>query len=189
MENLKGLRVAIIATNGFEESELTEPRKALEAAGAICQVISNQKEPIYGMKHHDKADTVDVDGLLEESSPKDYDAVLLPGGGLNADALRVLPRAQQFVTEINNAKKPIAMICHAPWLLVSAKLVSGRNMTSYHTIKDDLLNAGAKWDDREVVVNANWVSSRQPGDIPAFNREVNKLFASYLKQKNEQRAA
>ena len=107
----------------------------------------------------------------------DYDAVLLPGGALNADALRVEKAAQEFVREIDRAKKPIAVICHGPWLLVSAGLVKGRTLTSYHTIQDDIRNAGGKWEDEEVVRDGNWVSSRQPSDIPAFNREMLALFA------------
>lgn len=176
-KQLNGLRVAILATNGFEEAELFEPRKALEEAGARTTVIAPKSGKIQGMKHDEKSKSVAVDSTLDKANPADFDGVLLPGGALNADALRVDPAAQKFVQEIDRAKKPIAFICHAPWLLVSAGLTKGRTMTSYHTIQDDLRNAGAKWLDKEVVRDGNWVSSRQPTDIPAFNREMLSLFA------------
>jgi protease I len=175
-KQLNGLRVAILATNGFEEAELLEPRKALDAAGARTTVIAPKSGKIQGMKHDEKSQSVPVDSTLDKANPADFDAVLLPGGALNADALRVEQAAQKFVQEINNAHKPIAFICHAPWLLVSAGLAKGRTMTSYHTIQDDLRNAGAKWVDKEVVRDGNWISSRQPTDIPAFNREMLSLF-------------
>jgi deglycase len=129
------------------------------------------------MKHDEKSETVAVDATFDSANPADFDAVLLPGGALNADALSVVRPAQQFVQEFNNAHKPIAVICHAPWLLVSAGLTRGRTITSYHTIQDDLRNAGAKWLDKEVVRDNNWVSSGQPTDIPAFNREMISLFS------------
>jgi protease I len=129
------------------------------------------------MKHHDKSKKVDVDLLLDDANPDDYDAVLLPGGALNADALRVEKAAQEFVREIDRAGKPIAVICHGPWLLVSAGLVKGRTLTSYHTIQDDIRNAGGNWKNQEVARDANWVSSRQPSDIPTFNRAMLALFA------------
>lgn len=174
---LPPMRIAILATDGFEESELILPRAALEQAGAKTIVISPKDDQIQGMKHHDKSKKVDVDLLLADADPGDYGAVLLPGGALNADALRVDEMAQEFVREIDRARKPIAVICHAPWLLVSAGLVKGRTLTSYHTIQDDIRNAGGNWKDEEVVRDANWVSSRQPSDIPAFNREMLALFA------------
>jgi protease I len=176
-KQLNGLRVAILATDGFEEAELLEPRKALEAAGAKTTVIAPKGGKIQGMKHDEKSEKVAVDSTFDSVNPADFDAVLLPGGALNADALRVVRPAQQFVQEFNNAHKPIAFICHAPWLLVSAGLTRGRTLTSYHTIQDDLRNAGAKWVDKEVVRDGNWVSSRQPADIPAFNREMISLFS------------
>ena len=176
-KQLNGLRVAILATDGFEEAELVEPRKALDAAGAKTTVIAPKSGKIQGMKHDEKSDKVAVDFTFDNANPADFDAVLLPGGTFNADALRVVRPAQQFVQEINNAHKPIAVICHAPWLLVSAGLAKGRTITSYHTIQDDLRNAGAKWVDKEVVRDGNWVSSRQPTDIPAFSREMISLFS------------
>ena len=176
-KQLNGVRVAIVATNGFEEVELVDPRKALDAAGARTTVIAPRSGKIQGMKHDEKADSVAVDSTLDQASAADFDAVLLPGGALNADALRVEPAAQKFVQEMDVVRKPIAVICHAPWLLVSAGLTKGRTLTSYHTIQDDLRNAGEEWVDKEVVRDGNWVSSRQPTDIPAFNREMLSLFS------------
>lgn len=169
-------RVAILATDGFEEIELVAPRKALEEHGIETKVIAPKGGSIYGMKHHDKAGQVKVDIELAAAKPNDFDALLLPGGALNADALRVEKAAQEFVREIDRTGKPIAVICHAPWLLVSAGLVKGRTLTSYHTIQDDVRNAGGKWQDQEVVRDKNWVSSRQPTDIPAFNQAMLTLF-------------
>jgi protease I len=177
-KKLQEMKVAILATNGFEQPEMTEPRKALEEAGAKTVLISPKPGKIYAMKHHDKGDLFNVDMTFAEAKPEDFDAVLLPGGALNADALRMDMKARQFVQQMDKAGKPFAIICHAPWLLVSAGLVKGRKMTSYHTIQDDLRNAGADWVDLEVVRDRNWVMSRQPKDIPAFNREVIDLFAS-----------
>lgn len=176
---LHGMRVAIVVTDGFEQSEVTEPKKALEEAGATALIVSPKSGEIQGMKHDEKADRIPVDQLLAEADPEQFDAVLLPGGALNADTLRVVPEAKAFITSIDRAGKPIAVICHGPWLLVSAKLVSGRKMTSYHTIQDDLRNAGADWQDVEVLRDRNWVSSRKPADLPAFNREMLALFAEH----------
>ena len=174
---LQGIRVAILATDGVEEAELREPRAALEEAGARTLLFAPKQGSIQSFKHHDKAEKITVDKTLSEANPEQFDAVLLPGGALNADTLRVQPRAQEFVREMDRQGKPIAVICHAPWLLVSANCVRGRTMTSYHTIQDDLRNAGANWRDEEVVRDGNWVSSRQPSDIPAFNRTMIELFA------------
>lgn len=175
-QNLHGLRVAILATDGFEQIELEAPRKALDTAGARTTLIAPKNGTIYGMKHHDKADSTRVDLQLDAANPDEFDALLLPGGALNADALRVAPKAQEFVRKMDRDGKPVAVICHGPWLLVSAGLTKGRTLTSYHTIQDDLRNAGATWTDREVIRDQNWVSSRQPGDIPAFTREMLTLF-------------
>ena len=176
-KKLNGFRVAMVASNGFEEAELLEPRKALDEAGAKTTVLAPKSGKIQGMKHDEKSESVKVDATLDGASANDFDAVLLPGGALNADALRVEAAAQNFVREMDRARKPVAFICHAPWLLVSAGLVKGRTLTSYHTIQDDLRNAGAKWVDKEVVRDGNFVSSRQPADIPAFNREMIALFS------------
>jgi protease I len=171
------MKVAILATDGVEQAELAEPRKALDEAGATTVLATLNGKPIQGMKHSEKGDMFDSDESIGHLSADDFDAVLLPGGAMNADTLRVDEDAQKFVQEMESAQKPIAVICHAPWLLISARLVKGRSMTSYHTIQDDLENAGAKWTDQEVVRDRNWVSSRQPDDIPAFNRELIKVFA------------
>lgn len=176
-KKLQDLWVAIIATDGFEQAELIEPRKALEEAGAQTTVIAPKSGKIQGFKHDEKAEKVDVDLTLNEANADRFDAVLLPGGALNADALRMEKKAQEFVRHIDEAKKPIAVICHGPWLLVSAKLAKGRKLTSYHTIQDDLRNAGADWSDQAVVTDRNWVSSRQPSDIPAFNEAMIGLFS------------
>jgi protease I len=184
-KELEGLKVAILATDGFEEAELIEPRKALEEAGAQTLVLSPRGGQIQAMKHDEKAGKIGVDMTLDTARAEDFDAVLLPGGALNADALRVEKKAQEFVRRIDEAGKPIAVICHGPWLLVSAGLVRGRRMTSYHTIQDDLRNGGAQWEDSEYVRDRNWVSSRRPRDLPAFNREMIKLFASLRRKERE----
>ena len=178
---LQGLKVAILVTDDFEQAELTEPRKALDEAGAKTTVISPKPGKVQAMKHDEKTEKITVDMALDKANAEDFDAVLLPGGALNADNLRAEMKAQEFVKKIDQAGKPIAVICHGSWLLVSAGLVKGRKMTSYHTIQDDLRNAGAHWEDSEVVSDKNWVSSRQPADIPAFNREMIKLFGSSRK--------
>jgi len=177
--SLDGMRVAILAAQDFEEAELIEPKRALEAAGATTAVVSPHSKKIQAMRHDVKTITVDVDMLLSEASADDFDAVMLPGGALNADALRVVPAAQEFVRQVDRAGKPIAVICHGPWLLVSAGLARGRHLTSYHTIQDDIRNAGAQWDDAEVVRDRNWVSSRQPSDLPAFNHAMVSLFSEH----------
>jgi protease I len=176
-KKLSHMRVAILASDGFEQAELEKPRKALEEAGAKTFVIAPKSGKIQGFEHDEKGDKVNVDMTLDKVQPNDFDAVLLPGGALNADFLRAEKKAQEFIRSIDQAKKPIAVICHAPWLLVSAGLVKGRTMTSYHTIQDDIRNAGGNWKNEEVIRDGNWVSSRQPTDIPAFNREMIALFS------------
>lgn len=174
---LDGMRVAILVTNDFEQVELVEPKKALEQVGAKTMIIAPEPGQVQGMNHDIKADTFKVDTTLDQANPDDFDAILLPGGALNADALRIERKAQAFVEKMNRADKPLAIICHAPWLLVSARLVIGRTLTSYHTIQDDIRNAGGKWVDQEVVRDRNWVTSRSPKDIPAFNQAMIALFA------------
>ena len=176
-KKLDGMRVAILATNGVEQAELREPRKALDEAGARTTLISIKPGKIKGMQHDQLADQFDVDMVLDEADPEEFDAVLLPGGALNADALRVENTAQEFVRYMDDSGKPIAVICHAPWLLVSAGLVDARTLTSYHTIEDDIRNAGGHWVDREVECDRNWVTSRKPADLPAFIREMTCTFA------------
>jgi protease I len=176
-KKLAQIRVAILASDGFEQAELEKPRKALEEAGAKTLLIAPKPGKIQGFVHDEKGDKVEVDLTLDKADPNEFDAVLLPGGALNADFLRAEKNAQDFIRKVDQAKKPIAVICHAPWLLVSAGLVKGRTMTSYHTIQDDIRNAGGIWKDEEVIRDRNWVSSRQPSDIPAFNREIISLFS------------
>jgi protease I len=188
-QQLNGMRVAILATDDFELVELTEPRKALDQAGAKTVVIAPKQGEIQGMKHDVKADKVKVDMPLDQANASEFDAVMLPGGALNADTLRVVKEAQEFVREIDQAGKPLAVICHGPWLLVSAGLVKGRKMTSYYTIEDDLRNAGANWVNEECVRDRNWVSSRQPTDIPRFNQEMLALFSELRRGMKEIKAA
>jgi len=175
-KSLTGFRVAILATDGVEDAELREPREALKNAGAQVTLIAPKKDKIQSFQHFDKKDQFTVDSLMADADAKQFDAVLLPGGALNADTLRIEPHAQEFVREMDRAGKPIAVICHAPWLLVSAGLAKGRTLTSYHTIQDDVQNAGGTWQDEQVVRDRNWVSSRQPSDIPAFNQMMLELF-------------
>lgn len=176
-KNLEGMRVAILATSGVEQVELEQPRRALEVAGAHTSLIAPRPGKIQAMRRDEKSDLFLVDLTLDQVNPEDFDAVFLPGGALNADALRVDSSAQEFVRYMDDSGRPIAVICHGPWLLVSAGLVEGRMLTSYHTLKDDIRNAGGQWMDKEVIRDQNWVSSRQPADILAFNREMIQLFA------------
>jgi len=174
---LDRLHVAIIATDGFEESELTEPMKTLQDSGAQVDIVSLKAGEIQAVRHFDKTIRVKADRTLDELRADSYDAVVLPGGALNADRLRIESKLQQFLRALDQGGKPFAAICHAPWELISAGLVRGRKLTAYHTIRDDVQNAGGTFEDREVVVDANWVTSRQPSDLPAFNREMLNLFA------------
>jgi len=176
MTDLKGKRVAILVTDGFEQIELTSPKEALEKAGAKCVIIAPRDGKVQGFKHHDKADRFNIDLTLAKAEPEDFDAVLLPGGVINADALRIDKKAQRFVKEINLAGGPIAVICHGPWLLIDAGLVHARHITSWPTLEHDLRNAGAIWTDSECVRDQNWVSSRKPDDLPVFNEAMVKLF-------------
>ncbi|HEY8049664.1 MAG TPA: type 1 glutamine amidotransferase domain-containing protein [Ramlibacter sp.] len=176
-QDLHGLKVAILACTGFEQAELAEPRKALLAAGADVKIVSAGKGQIQGMNHDKPADKFDVDLTFEEAKPQEFDAVVLPGGVMNADMIRMNDAAKKFVQATQRDGKPLAVICHGPWLLVSAGLAKGRHLTSWPSLQDDIRNAGAVWTDEEVVVDGNWVSSRKPADIPAFNREMTKLFA------------
>ena len=162
---LKGQRVAIIATDGVEKVELTLPRLALEEAGADTMLIAPKPE-IQSMKHDQRDERFQADMTLADAHPDEFDAVLLPGGALNADKLRMETAAREFVQHIDQSGKPIAAICHAPWLLVSAKLVKGRRLTSYYTLQDDIACAGGIWEDREVIVDRNWVTSRKPMTSP-----------------------
>jgi protease I len=177
MSDLQNMRVAIIALDGFEEVELTEPKKALENAGAQAEVISDHPGEIQGFHHHDKAGKTKVDRTLDQARPAEYDALMLPGGALNADQARMHPRIREFIYEMDRAGLPIAAICHAPWELISAGVVQGRKLTSWPTIQDDVRNAGGEWEDRECVVDRNLLTSRGPKDLPAFQREMVNLFS------------
>ena len=176
--DLQGKRIAILTANeGVEQVEYTEPRKALEDAGAAVELIAPEKGDVQMFDHLDKADVFQADKAVSDVRADDYDALMLPGGVANPDHLRMDADAVRFVQAFVNAGKPIAAICHAPWLLVSAKLVKGRRLTSYYTLQDDIRCAGGEWEDTEVIVDRNWVTSRKPDDIPAFNREMRTLFA------------
>lgn len=174
-ENLNGMRVAILVVDGFEQVELTAPQEALEKQGVSTTLISRKAGQVQGFEHHDKGDSFKVELTLDKAKPDDFDAVLLPGGVINGDELRAIPEAQRFVQQIDEAGKPIFVICHGGWILVSADLVEGRTMTSWPTLQDDIINAGGEWVDKEVVVDGNWVSSRKPDDIPAFNNKMMDL--------------
>ncbi len=174
---LKGKRVAILVTDGFEQIEMTSPREALENAGAKCVLISPKDGKVQGFKHHDKADAFEVELPLQRADASEFDAVLLPGGVSNSDAIRIDKKAQQFVQEIDRVGKPIMVICHGGWLLISAGLVKGRTITTWPTLQDDMRNAGANWRDQEVIRDRNWASSRKPDDLPAFNRESVRLLS------------
>jgi deglycase len=171
---LDGLRVAVLATDGYETSELTDPTSALHQAGASTTLISNHDGTIKGKTDTDLAE---VDLTLEAANPDDFDALLLPGGVKNPDTLRQDERAVRFVRAFHDAGKPIAAICHAPWLLVEADIVRGRRVTSYPSLKTDIRNAGAEWVDEEVVVDRGIITSRSPKDIPAFNATIIEEFA------------
>jgi protease I len=177
MPTLSGLKVAILVADGFEQVEMTEPRKALQEAGAETQIVSPARRQVQGWHHHDKGDRFDVDVALEHADAHAFGALLLPGGVANPDQLRTLPAAVEFVRALVDAGKPVAVICHGPWTLIEAGAVKGRNMTSWPSVKTDLTNAGAHWIDQEVVVDHGLVSSRRPDDIPAFNRAMIAEFA------------
>jgi protease I len=168
-----------VATDYFEESELFSPMEALREAGAEVEVIAPKSGEIKGLKNVDPGKSVRVDKTLDEADPADYDALVLPGGAVNADSIRVEENAKSFLIAImDEAEKPTAVICHAPWLLVSAHLARGRKLTSYHTIQDDMVNAGAEWVNEEIVVDGNLITSRSPDDLPAFNQAIIEALAA-----------
>ena len=174
---LKGKKVAILAADMFERVELEEPQKALEDAGADVEIVSIHDGEIKGFDHFDPASTVKVDRTIEEVSPGDFDALLIPGGVGNPDQLRGDENVVSFVREFDAAGKPMAVICHGPWVLVESGVVRGRRVTSWPTLETDIRNAGGDWADQEVVVDGNLVTSRKPDDIPAFTREMTRLFS------------
>ena len=174
---LKGKTVAILATDGFEQSELTQPRLALEQAGAKTQVVSPADNKIKAWNHKNWGEEVSVDVPLKSADASKYAALLLPGGVMNPDQLRMNPEAVKFVKAFFDERKPVAAICHGPWMLVEAGAVHGRTVTSWPSLKTDIRNAGGTWVDEEVTVGNGVVTSRNPDDIPAFNREMIKLFS------------
>jgi protease I len=188
-KDLSNLKVAILVAEGFEQQEMTEPRKALDGAGATTQIVSPNQGEVQGWKHFDKADKFPVDVPLDQANADDFDALLLPGGVANPDQLRMKPEAVQFVKSFFDAGKPVAVICHGPWTLIDAGEVQGRTLTTWPSLKADLINAGAKWVDEEVVVDNGLVSSRKPADIPAFNRKMIEEFAEGTHTRGRQAGA
>jgi protease I len=174
---LNDMRVAILVAEGFEQVELTAPRKALDDAGALTILVSPSGDQVQGWNHFDKGDRFDVDVSLDDADPDEFDALLLPGGVANPDQLRIMPKALAFVRAFFDAGKPVAVICHGPWTLIDAGVVRGRRITSWPSVSTDLRNAGANWVDEEVVVDNGLVSSRKPQDIPAFNAKMLEEFA------------
>jgi protease I len=176
-KSLEGKKVAILATNGFEQAELLEPRKALEHEGAKTQVVSPEKGKIKGWNEKDWGKDVPVDLALDSANASDFDALLLPGGVMNPDTLRTDPKAVQFVRQFFEEEKPVAAICHGPWMLVEVGAVRGRTITSWPSLQTDVRNAGGNWVDQEVVVDVGVVTSRKPADIPAFNKKMIEEFS------------
>ena len=181
---LRNKRVAALVENGFEQSELVEPKKALEQAGAKVDIVSPQKDKVKGWQHTKWGDELTVDRQLDEARPDDYEALLLPGGVMNPDKLRWNQRAVQFVKAFVDSGKPIAAICHGPWTLIEAGGVRGKKMTSWPSLETDLRNAGANWVDQECVTDNGLVTSRKPDDIPAFNRKMIEEFAEGRHDRN-----
>lgn len=177
MKTLSNRNIAILTESGFEEVELTSPMQALKEAGATVHVVSPQKEKVKAMKDHDWSIEVPVDKHVSEVSASEYDGLVLPGGVFNPDQLRMNEQAIRFISEFFEAGKPVAAICHGPQSLISANVVRGRDMTSYPSIKTDLINAGANWLNKEVVVDKGLVTSRTPEDLPAFNKKMCEEFA------------
>ena len=177
MPNLKGLKVAILVTDGFEQVEMTEPRKALDEAGAATRLISPRPENVRAWNFTDWGESFPVDIELKSADPADYDALLLPGGVMNPDTLRMDADAVTFIKSFFASDKPVAAICHGPWTIIEAGYAKGKRIASWPSLKTDLRNAGAEWVDQEVVIDGNLVSSRKPDDIPAFNRAIADVFS------------
>jgi protease I len=174
---LQGKRIAIVATDGFEQLYLTEPKKALEAAGATVDVISPKSGQIKGWNHTDWGEKTKVDKTLDDAKPADYDGLVLPGGQINPDKLRIEPKAVAFVNEFFNSGKPIGAICHGPWLLVEAGVLKKKTLTSWPSVRTDIRNAGGHWVDEEVVTDGNLTTSRKPDDLAAFNERLIREFS------------
>lgn len=173
---LDGKKVAILVADGFEQVEMTKPREALHDAGADTKIVSVKSGKIQGMHHADKGDKFDVDLVLSDAKPEEFDALMIPGGLMNPDTLRSTEAALEFTRHFFNEGKPVAAICHAPWVLIDAGVVRGRTLTSWPAIKTDVRNAGGKWVDEEVVVDNGLVTSRKPDDIAAFNKKMIEEF-------------
>ncbi len=176
-KKLDGIKVAILATDGFEQSELFEPKKALENAGADVKIVSLKAGEIKGWDEKDWGDTIAVDLTVDEANADDFDALQLPGGVMNPDKLRMNEKAVTFIKAFFEAGKPVGAICHAPWTLIEAGVVKGKTLTSWASLRTDLENAGAKWVDKEVVTDNGLVTSRNPDDLPAFNEKIIEEFA------------
>jgi protease I len=176
-KSLNGKRIAFLLTDGVEQVELTEPRKALDQAGARTEIVSPKRGEIQGMNHHEKGDKFKVDVALNSADPNNYDALVLPGGVANPDELRTHPEAVEFVRSFFESRKPVAAICHGPWMLVEADVLRGRTVTSWPSLKTDIRNAGGNWVDREVVQDGQLTTSRKPADLPAFNKKILESFA------------
>jgi protease I len=177
MKDLNGIKVAILVTDGFEYVELVEPRKALDQAGATTSIVSPKSPRVRGWNFTDWGEELAVDVELDRANPNQFDALHLPGGVMNPDSLRMLPKAVAFVRAFFDARKPVSVICHGPWTVIEAGAARGRTMTSWPSLKTDLRNAGAEWVDEEAVIDGNLLSSRKPDDIPVFNRAMVDLFA------------
>lgn len=172
MNSLKGKKIAILATDGFEQVELTEPRKALDQEGAKTEVIAPKDGQIKGWKFKEWGESIKVDKTVDNANPNEYDALVLPGGVINPDHLRMEPKVVNFVRQFVSSGKPVAAICHGPWTLVEAGVLHGKKVTSWPSLKTDLKNAGANWVDQQVVTDGQFITSRKPDDIPAFNKAI-----------------
>lgn len=186
---LNGKNVAILVADGFEQVELTEPQQALQQAGAQTRIVSPAKNQVKGWNHTEWGEQFPVDIPLDQANPEDFDALLLPGGVMNPDKLRMNPQAVQFVRGFFNSGKPVAAICHGPWTLIEAGVVQGRTLTSYESLQTDLRNAGARWVNQEVVTDNGLVTSRKPDDIPAFNRKMIEEFAEGRHDRQRERGS
>ncbi len=182
--DLSDAKVAILATNGFEQSELEVPRDRLKAAGVKVDVVSPQAGQINGWDMKDWGRPVPVDRTLDQAKPEDYDAIVLPGGQINPDLLRIEPRALDFILAFHTQGKTIAAVCHAPWLLIETGLAKGRKATSYKSINTDMINAGAKWEDSEVVVDGSFITSRNPGDLEAFSKKIIEALSAHSRKRS-----
>jgi protease I len=184
-QSLQGKKIAILATDGFEQVELTEPKKAFEDAGATVHVISLKPGQIRGWKSTDWGDNTKVDKILGEAKPADYDGLVLPGGQINPDKMRIEPKAVAFVTDFFNSGKPMGAICHGPWLLIEAGVLKHRTLTSWPSVRTDVRNAGGHWVDEPVVTDQNLTTSRKPDDLPAFNGRLIREFSKARSTKPE----